>query len=323
MRLTLAALVAGLFSSVAFSSPSHPGASKVKTRELIEIPNVWIENVALRSNGELLLSTFNDGKLYSVNPSKSPPKASLLLKLEGVNALTGITEVDKDVFAIIGANIDQATAGFEEGSLKVALVNFRKRGYGSPSVRVILEGEDTAFLNGITTLPLHKHIILGAASQTGEVWRIDTKTGASKVAFQDELLAPVAGGPYPLGVNGVKIFGNHLYFTNTARQLFGRVKIDGLGNKKGAVEVIAQAPAGSAISPDDFSLDKLGNAFVTFHPNQLIKITPDGEQTVLVNGTLAGPTSAVFGKDGRSLYIVTGGQGVEGVTGGQIVKVGV
>ncbi|KAH8721602.1 hypothetical protein BGZ61DRAFT_347053 [Ilyonectria robusta] len=322
MRLTLATLVAGLFSSVAFSSPtSHPGASKVKTRQLIQVPNVWIENFAVRSNGELLLNTFNDGRLYSFNPSKSPPTARELLKLEGVNALTGITEVGKDVFVIAGANIDQATVSFEEGSQKVALVDFRKSNYGSPSVRVILEDQDTTFLNGLTTLPRHKHIILGAASKTGEVWRIDTRTGATKLAFKDELLGTVPSGPFPLGINGLKIFKNYLYFTNTARQSFGRVKIDEFGNKKGDVQVIAQAPAGSAISPDDFSLDKFGNAFVTFHPNLLFKITPDGKQTVLVNGTLAGPTSAAFSKDGRSLYVVTGGQGVEEITGGQVVKV--
>ncbi|KAH7177127.1 hypothetical protein EDB81DRAFT_898798 [Dactylonectria macrodidyma] len=318
MHLEITALVVGLLSPTALSSPAK--APKLNTRQLVELPGVWIENLAARSNGNLLLNTFDHGQMYSVDPSRSPPEARVVAKVEGTNALTGIAETSRDVFAIAGGIFDAETSQFQNGSMKIALADFRRSGDGKPSVRVILEGEEAGIINGMTTLPHHRHIILGASSLTGEILRINTRTGRSEVAFQDAVLAPIPGG-YPIGVNGINIFGNHLYFTITGRQALGRVKIDEFGNKMGNIQVIARGPADSNIGPDDFTMDKHGNAFIGFFPNLLIKITPNAEQTVLINGTLAGPTSTVFSKDGRSLYAATAGQGVEGVQGGQVIKV--
>ncbi|KAM0424920.1 hypothetical protein ACHAPT_009976 [Fusarium lateritium] len=317
MQLAFGSWVFGLLNATTVSPASTP---KVNSRQLIELPNIWIENVALRSNGNLLLTTFGNGDIYSVDPSI--PEARVVVKVKDIDAITGIAEVEKDLFVISGGIYDGGTY-FEEGSMKILLADFRECGEsdGSPSVEAILEGKDAGVINGMTTLLHHQHIVLGAASWTGEIWRINTKTRTSEVIMRDDLLAAIPSGPYPLGVNGLKIFKGYLYFTNTGRQLFGRVRIDEYGNKAGDIEVIAQAPSGTKIAPDDFSLDQDGNAFVGCFPDLLIKITPDGEQTVLVNGTLAGATSTTFSKDGKCLYVVTTGRGVEGVTGGQVVQV--
>ncbi|RSM15968.1 hypothetical protein CEP52_000425 [Fusarium oligoseptatum] len=319
MRVTFSSWVFGLLNATAFSST--PESSKINTRQLVELPNVWIENVALRSNGDLLLTTFGNGDIYSMDPSI--PEAHVVAKVKDIDALTGIAEVERDLFVVSGGIYDGGTY-FEEGSMKILLVDFRECGeshHGSPSVHPILEGKDAGVINGMTTLPDHQHIVLGAASWTGEIWRIDTKTRTSEVILRHDLLAAIPSGPYPLGVNGLKIRKGHLYFTNTGRQLFGRFKIDEYGNKIGDMEVIWKAPADTKIAPDDFSLDQDGNAFVGCFPDLLIKIAPDGEETVLVNGTLAGATSTTFSKDGRSLFVVTTGKGMEGVTGGQVVQV--
>ncbi|KAM5354696.1 hypothetical protein ACJ41O_001343 [Fusarium nematophilum] len=317
MHLKITALVAGLLST-ALSSPTK--TPSFATRELVELPGVFIENIATRSNGNLLLNTFDDGQMYSLDPSRAPSEARVVAKLDGTNALTGIAETSRDVFAIAGGIFDAETSQFHNGSMKVALVDFRRSRDGKPSVRVILEGEEAGFINGMTTLPRHRHIVLGASYLTGEILRINTRSGTSEVAFQDEILAPIPGGN-SMGVNGIKIFGNHLYFTGTGRKAFGRVKIDEFGNKVGKVHIIARGPSSSIPGPDDFVMDKHGNAFVGFFPDMLIKITPRGKQAVLINGTLAGPTSAAFSKDGRNLYVATAGQGVEGVQGGQVIKV--
>ncbi|KAJ4310788.1 hypothetical protein N0V84_010796 [Fusarium piperis] len=319
MHVSFGSWVFGLLNATALTSTPEP--SKVKTRQLIELPNVWIQNIALRSNGNLLLTTFGNGDIYSVNPSI--PDAHVVLKVKDIDALTGIAEVERDLFVVSGGIYDGGTY-FEEGSMKILLIDFRGCGeshHGNPSVHPILEGKDAGVINGMTPLPHHQHIVLGAASWTGEIWRINTKTRTSEVIIRDDLLAAIPSGPYPLGVNGLKIFRGYLYFTNTGRQLFGRFKIDEYGNKIGDMEVIWQAPVGTKIAPDDFSLDQDGNAFVGCFPDLLIKIAPDGEQTVLINGTLAGATSTTFGKDGKSLFVVTTGKGVEGVSGGQLVQV--
>lgn len=73
-------------------------------------------------------------------------------------------------------------------------------------------------------------------------------------------------------------------------------------------------------------MDAEGTAYVTLHPSMLVKITRDGEQTILVGENsktpLFNPTSATLSRDGRKLYVVIGGSTVDGkVEGGQVVEV--
>ncbi|KAJ4012281.1 hypothetical protein NW752_007954 [Fusarium irregulare] len=192
------------------------------------------------------------------------------------------------------------------------------------SIRNVFEKSKYGPVNGITALPDHKHIILGADSVRGEILRIDTTTGHIDVAIKHDQLAPIPNGPFGMGVNGIKILGDYLYFTNSARQSFGRVKIDKLGNPIGKIKVIyqEQSEKGPAYAPDDFVLDKYGNAYVAFWDGSLVKITTTGQRTVLVDdGVLAGATSVALSKDQKSLYVCTAGQGIDKVSGGQVVEV--
>ncbi|KAF4457190.1 hypothetical protein F53441_834 [Fusarium austroafricanum] len=303
-----ALLLSGTLSSCL---PSQP-----KVREIVEIPGVRIENVASRSNGDLLLNTMGESKLYSVNPYKSPSKPEVIAQIEGVNSLFGITEIGDDVFAVAAGN--DTGQQFQNNTMKILLLKFRN---GKPFVDTVFEESKYGPVNGIVALPYHKHIILGADSVRGEILRMDTTTGKTRVVIKDKELTPSADGPYGLGVNGIKIFKNHLYFTNTARQTFGRMKIDKFGNKVGDVEIIYRLEKGSPSAPDDFAMDKNGNAYVGFWQDKLIKITPEGKATVLSEGLLAGPTSVTFSKDGKSVFVVTAGQNNDDVSGGQVVQV--
>ncbi|KAJ3531448.1 hypothetical protein NM208_g8872 [Fusarium decemcellulare] len=320
MRANIATLAAGLLSTGVSSLPIT--ASRSSVRELVELPGVWIENVGSRSNGNLLLNTIgDDGQVYSFNPRQSPPNPQVVAQIDGRNALTGIAEVGNDVFAVTSSIVNLDTLTFQNGSMKVSLLDFKNSGgygTGKSSVKDVLEGTELGPVNGITTLPKHKHIILGADSVRGEIVRIDTSKGTANVAFKDDLLAPGPSGPFELGVNGLKISKGYLYFTNTRRQSYNRVKIDEYGNKAGEVEVIYKVPSTSTSAPDDFVLDKHDNAYVTFWPGMLVKITPEGKHDVLVNGTFNGPTSLVWGKGGHSLYVVTAGRDADG---GQVVEV--
>ena len=324
MRPTLSAVFASVITGISASPITPNTSSQSRVRQLVELPGVFVENLAVRPNGNLILNTISQGQIYSLDPSQKNPEAHVVASIEGVNALTGITPVGKDVYAVAGSNLDTDTAQFHNGSMKIALVNFEKCGKSAgetASVKVMIEGTDIGPVNGLTTLPRHQHIVLGADSTRGKIVRIDTVKRTAEDIFQDDLLVPVPDPSFPLGVNGIKIFKNHLYFTNTARRIFGRVKIDQFGNKVGNVEIIAQLPAGSAAAPDDFTMDKHGNAYVAFWTNSLVKITPDGERVTILEGVLASPTSSAFSKDGRSVYVGTAGRGSETVSGGQVVEV--
>ncbi|KAM0426405.1 hypothetical protein ACHAPT_008452 [Fusarium lateritium] len=325
MRPAIAAIFASFFLTDISASPiASNESSKPHVRQLVELPGVFIENIAVRPNGKLVLNTIAKGQIYSLDPSEANPEAHVVASIEGVNALTGITPVGKDVFAVAGSLLNVDEGQFHDGSMKIALVNFQKSGKSAgdtASVKVIIQGTDLGPVNGLTTLPRHQHIILGADSRRGIIVRIDTVKRTAENVFQDDLLTPVPDPSFTMGVNGIKIFKRHLYFTNTARRIFGRVKIDQFGNKAGDIEIIAQLPSGSTAAPDDFVMDKHGNAYAAFWPDSFVKITPDGELVTIVEGVLASPTSSAFSKDGRSLYVVTAGEGSETVSGGQVVEV--
>ncbi|KAF5597696.1 hypothetical protein FPANT_4012 [Fusarium pseudoanthophilum] len=313
MHYALASILPALLLSGTLSSCLP---SQAKVREIVRIPGVRIENVASRSNGDLLLTTMGEGKLYSVNPYKSPVKPEVIAQIEGVNSLFGITEIGNDVFALAGGN--NVGEQFQNNSMKLSLLKFK---YGQLSIETVFEESTYGPVNGIVALPHHKHIILGADSVRGEILRIDTTTGRITVAIQDKEFTPSADGLYGLGVNGIKIYKNHLYFTNTDRQTFGRMKIDELGNKAGPVEIIYRIETGSPSIPDDFTMDKNGNVYLGVWQDKLIKITPDGKATVLSEGLLAGPTSVTLSRDGKSVFVVTAGMNNDNVSGGQVVQV--
>ncbi|KAF5978844.1 hypothetical protein FCOIX_5647 [Fusarium coicis] len=313
MHYALASILPALLLSGTLSSCLP---SQAKVREIIEIPGVRIENVASRSNGDLLLSTMGEGKLYSVNPYKSPTTAEVITEIEGVNSLFGITEIGNDVFALAAGNATGQQ--FQNNSMKLSLLKFK---YGQLSVGTIFKESTYGPVNGIVALPHHKHIILGADSVRGEILRIDTTTGRITVAIQDKEFTPSADGPYGLGVNGIKIYKDHLYFTNTDRQTFGRMRIDKLGKKAGHVEIIYRIETGSPSIPDDFTMDKRGNVYVGVWQDKLMKITPGGKATVLFQGLLAGPTSVTLSRDGKSVFVVTAGMSSDNVSGGQVVQV--
>jgi hypothetical protein len=317
--------IVGLLCSYVLAAPApHSRDSVATSQELFNIPGISIENIARRSNGHLLFSTVGKGQLYSTDPLSVTPEPLLVTEIPGVNTLTGIAQVGRDVFAVTGA-VYHPDSGFEPGTLKVSVVNFGSCAVhddGSPTVTVIVEGvNSTSSLNGMASLPQHPHIVLSAGSETGEIWRTDTATGVLDMAFQDDMLTVGPPGMLNIGVNGLKIRGDYLYFTNTNRKIFGRVKIDDLGSKVGDVEIIYQFPSNATVALDDFALDKAGNAYLAAWAGTLHRITLEGKETIVLNHTLVNPTSASFGENDATLYVVTSGQSVEPVTGGQLIKV--
>ncbi|KAF9779129.1 hypothetical protein IL306_002357 [Fusarium sp. DS 682] len=308
------ALTAGL-AAVIGAGVFHYTPSQIKVHELVQLPNTWIENVAIRSNGDLLMTTIGEGKVYSFTPNGSSPKPRAIAKIDGVNALSGIVEVGEDIFAVTGGFFEGM---YQNDTMNLSLLNFHGENF---SVSTVFQKSNYGPVNGIVSLPGHKHIILAADAERGEILRIDTTTGNVEVAIKHEALAPVPGGPFPVGVNGIKIFNNYLYFTNTAHQSLNRVEVDDMGSRLGHFEIVAKLEKGSVYAPDDFAIDGEGNSYVVYWQDRLVKITPKGKQTVLVEGLLAGPSSATFSNDGKIIYIVTSGQNSDAVSGGQVMEV--
>jgi DNA-binding beta-propeller fold protein YncE len=289
-------------------------------------PSQFVENIAVRPNGHLLLDTFDNARMYTLDPEAKTPVPRIIAQVPGSTALAGIAEVAHDMYAVSAGRINLTDSSFEPGSTKVALVNLRDCHDGKlASVKIVAKVPDASILNGLVSLPKHRHIVLGADSKTGRVYRVNTLNGKVDVAFQDDRLTP-GPGPIliPLGINGIKIFKGYLYLTNSQQRFVARIKTNDLGDKAGELEVITTLPLSTPLIPDDFAIAKDGTIYLAAHLDTLVRITPNGKWNSLVQGSSAGfyldsPTSAALSKDQKTVYVTTGG-GQNG-KGGQIVAV--
>ncbi|KXJ87162.1 hypothetical protein Micbo1qcDRAFT_218455 [Microdochium bolleyi] len=280
-------------------------------------PAIAIENVALTSSGALLLTTLYDGgRLYALDPTEAKPAAKLVATMPGCDGLTGIQEIAPDVFAVTGGPL--GPTGFE--GLKSFNVSISSSGHQPVTVAETASVPGSAMLNGMAKLANDPTIILGADSFRGEIIRMNTITGETAVAIQDDLFKPTAS--LSLGINGLKVLRDYLYFTNSAQGILARLRIHSDGTKASEVEVLATLPGTPSRSNffDDFAIRETHTdrveVYVATQANSVYRVY-DGQLSLFLGGgnstLLKVPTSAAFSHDGSKLFVVTGG--------GQVVEV--
>ncbi|KAL5318687.1 hypothetical protein ACEPPN_013751 [Leptodophora sp. 'Broadleaf-Isolate-01'] len=311
-------LVLGLLSTLAVSPPP-PGPL---LRNIFTFPpNHFIENIAVRSNSKLLLTSLSVNTLFSVDPTVATPNATVVHTFPAGHGLMGITELSPDIFVVVSGIWDLALTRATLGTLTVWTVNLCS---STPVVKNITTIATSVQLNGLAPVPGSNNLILAADSDAGAVYRINIATGAYSIVFSDPLFAPVdrtIPGQH-LGINGIRTKGLYLYFASSAQQHFGRVPINVLGQKTGPVQIVSNNTiVGGAFGSqyDDFGLDAGNNAWVATHPNHVVKVTPGGQQTVIEDTELLlNPTSAHFGRgslrERRTLYVTNGGWFTEDFT---------
>jgi hypothetical protein len=300
-----------LASSSAIANPVPSSVTSPPIRNVYTFPiNHFIENIAIRSNSKLLVTSLSVPSLWSIDPTLATPTAPVIHTFANVTGLSGITETTPDVFALITGTWDLPTTRAALGSLTVWTIDFN---CNPPILKNVTSIVNSTIFNAITTVPGNPHLILGADSAIGAVWKVNLITGRYDIAFSDPLFQPVSDIPGSnLGINGMLAKGNYLYFANSAQNIYGRVKINAFGDKIGAAELISTDPIVGG-HYDDFDLDAGKNAWIATHPNHVVKVRPDGSQKLLQNATLLkNPTAAEFGrgsaKERRTLYVTNGGE---------------
>ncbi|KAH7117163.1 hypothetical protein B0J11DRAFT_538468 [Dendryphion nanum] len=309
MRLSL---VLALFSSATSAAPLKPGTKlPLPSRAVYQFPNPsWIENIAVRSNGDLLLTMLTTPELYQLRGVQGPsPRAELIHGFPSITGLTGIAETTQDTFIVAGGNSSGPGVGIP-GTSSVWEVKLRGR---RPEVVKIVDIPEAVFLNGVVTNPLNKNEVLIADSSLGKVFKVNIKEKNHQVAAEVPEMAPPANAPIPLGINGVHIQDGFLYWTNTILSKLFRIRI----NKNGIVTTGAEVETVATLTSllDDFALDRLGTSWVTTNGNNtVLAISPNGKNVVVEGSlselTVAGATAAAFGrtpKDSDILYVVTSG----------------
>ncbi|MCJ1291025.1 hypothetical protein MMC34_002567 [Xylographa carneopallida] len=280
---------------------------------------VALENLAVRSNGHLVMTASNQAIVYDINPAARNAPPVPLPKIPGVTGLTGIVETAPDVFAVVAGN--WSIEGFKAtpGSFSIWSVDFNRP---QPTVKIIASIPEADALNGLTALKDSPEIILAADSVAGVVRRLNVTSGEHSVAIQSPLFARTS--MIPLGINGLCTFDGQLYFLNSAQGIYGRVPLNADGSAAGEVTVLARINLPAVY--DDFDMDWEGTAWIATHGNMLSEITVEGKQrNVTANGQsmeMTEPTSAQFGRGSKqaenTVYIVTAGNNT---VGGQVVAV--
>jgi sugar lactone lactonase YvrE len=312
----LAATTSFLFAS------TH--ASQVRT--IREFPKpTWLENIAAMRNGSLLVSMIGRSEVHIVHPLVNPSTTSLVANIPDVNAVFGITELADNVFAVAAGNYTSENTPVQ-GSFSVWSIDLNHKHHAA-KVKKLAKTPDVSMVNGLAAL--NKHTLLLADSWAGTIAFLDTKTGKSNLWFADESTASNFSAPgLPLGVNGVRVHGDWVYYTNTVRNSLSRIRVDAsTGKAAGEVETLAQ---GDAIAvPDDLAVLEDGNVILG-RPlsDELVRVGNDGKVDVLFKGqSVEGVTAVAVGRtngDGRVVYLSSmGGFNANGnvKAGGRVVTV--
>ncbi|PHH89656.1 hypothetical protein CDD83_5574 [Cordyceps sp. RAO-2017] len=283
--------------------------------------NTFIENLVSTTDGRLLLTSLSTNALMVLDPAEPRPTAQTVLTLANVTGLTGITHLGNDVYAVTGGRPASQPFLFERGSMRLFVVSLP---LGAVVADMAVEG--TAMMNGLASLKPQPHLVLSADSIEGRILRVDTRAQTWDVAFSDDSLKPFNASVFPLGVNGLKYARGHLYYTNSARGTFSRIRVTDRGLRAGPAEPLAalEKPATDRFAYDDFDLDHRGNAYVSLHPSSVRRVSSRGLQSVFAEGGVGNVppmyevTATACDAGGSYLYIATGGS--EQNPGGQILR---
>ncbi|KAI1370642.1 hypothetical protein F4677DRAFT_437725 [Hypoxylon crocopeplum] len=313
---------ASSFSSLAAASPLHANHTNLplsaKTIFQFNQTGTWIENVAVRPNGDLLMTML--GPSASVWTLKQPysatPEASLVHTFaDGATGLNGIAETSPDVFVVLGAHYTGVGAP-DQGSFKAWELAFTGPSR-SAAVRKIADLTDAQLANGVAAVSScgrGHDIVLISDSFAGALWRLDTQTGEYETVMRVPEMAAPAGGASPIGINGLKVHNGFAYWSNSAKVAIYRTRIDehGYPAPNVTVETVAQLDSPFV---DDFAFDARGLLWAaTNGDNKVDVVRLDGSFETVVGGaaedTVGGDSAVAMGRtllDRHVVYVTTSG----------------
>jgi sugar lactone lactonase YvrE len=263
----------------------------------------FIENIAGDDHGNLYVTSIDEGKVYRVDSTGSVEGYA---KTDG--RLTGIVAVDDKTFLCGGWSAEGVpTIYFLDGQQRLI-----------PRLSVT----EALFFNGIAALAPGSFLICDAYA--GWLWKYDLDSNQATPWLRHELLTRIDPNNAMPAANGIKVYGDTVFVSNTAR------------NTLLAIPLMAGQPGEPVIylddiNLDDFAIDTDGTIYATTHIfNSVIEIKPGRPASVIadIEHGLAGSTAAMLGRtdsDRRSLYVTTNGglslPPAGGLEDGKIVKI--
>ena len=298
------------------TSPQPATASAKVTPVASFPPYTFLENIAVRHDGSILVTAINPKDLYYLpRPQLGEVIPQRLHTFD--QSTMGIAEVEPDVFYITTSTL------FEDSHNTLWKLDMRS---SIPSelpkpVPVLRFPSESRLLNGSAVLS--STVMLCADSWADLIWRVDIPQDggapSARVWLKHDMLAHSLDPKkrdVP-GVNGLKFNkrDKHVYFTTTAQTILGRIwvnpeNLEPVGDPE---DVTKRWMWG-----DDLILDEEGGvAYVTTHRQNTIErisLKTGVRQNVAgdpLNLDLIGPTAGSWGRDegnaGRVAYFSTDG----------------
>lgn len=294
-------------------------------------PGIWCENVAVRRNGQILVSVATAPKLYQVDPRKKRPP--ILLYSFPASTVTGIAELQPDVFYVATNNFTIINGNLENvpgsGTIWKVDLRFLSVRHGKPvQVSEVATFPKSELLNGVVVLNHQKGLLLVADSTLGLIWQLNIHTREIKIFANEYLTKAPRGAQPPVGVNGIKVRNEAVYFTNYDRGLIARIIVQRNETRTGPAVAVVTGLA----TVDDFNIGANGAFFAAQIGADALSYAPatGGDAAIIANIT-TNPTALAFGRrpeDAQSAYISCAGGDAEDFAPsspspprGQIVKV--
>ncbi len=329
-------IVCGLLNAFEIPAPVEPdqaasgGTRPAKLTTIALFPvRSFLENLAVRSDNSVLVTSMNARELFYVQPSFGdvPVEPKLLHRFD--QPTTGLVEIEPDLFLISTSNLYTTHESF------LHLLDLRGYQPGSPvRPEMVFRFPDAARgLNGSCLLA--PGVVLIADCFAGLIWRVDVQPGGrgiqAKVWLEHETMGYFPGKlkPEQPGVNGVRYAArtHHLYYTATAKKLLVRVPVDPTTfDPAGPPELLVAGRMG-----DDFCIDE-DDAVIylaTHRQNTIDRISMDpGDnsgfpQSVVgdpFTEALIGPCSVAWGRApgeyGHVAYVISDGGTASPAPGG-------
>jgi len=243
----------------------------------------FLESVLSTADGSIYTTSAMEGKLYRIKDGEM----NVLMDIDGI--LVCIAAIDDNSMLITGT------------TRKKDQVVYQVDDKGTS--KIIAKFPEAQHLNGIAKL--EGSIYLIADSNKGAIWKLDISDGSVSMWLKHDLLErPSPEEPYP-GVNGIEVFKNTVYISNTTKFLMAKIPVlnDGIA---GELEVIKEG-----VFLDDFTFDKEGNIYAATHMFSVVKITPTGEVSIIAQSDqgITGCTYVTwkYGSDDTLLVATDGG----------------
>jgi hypothetical protein len=308
-----------LLASSSIALPTMPVSAPV-FKTLSTVPGtISLENIAIKQSGDILITSVSSNVLYKVSQNDSYPPIAVA-SIPDASALLGIAELEKDVFYVIASQFSGGTAA--PGSNSVWRIDLREPcvcGNGTYSTQGatshVAQLANATLLNGMSRLSADDsaHLLL-ADSGAGVVVKLNVYTGSHEVVIRDPSMSPQPDG-LGVGVNGIHVIGNTLYYTSLDAGTFSAIPIcSRTGLPTGPAEIIVEG----IVAGDDFAILPTGDKALIANNGEftltLVDI-PKKSASVVGNSTLLHAISAVaYGpKRGSSMPLyVTASSGSSG-----------